>query len=267
MNIKHLNEMIEHIEKNLTEEIDFKDLAKMIGVSEYNLQRIFMFLTNMSLVEYIRKRKLSRAYEDLKIKGAKVIDVALNYGYNSQISFARAFKNMFGISPSECKKSNKEFVMFPIIRFNNNNEVCEELSYEIKKVDCITLYGKNVFANTLDDLLYKIRELYAELEKSGLYQQFNSSGLYGVSFYDNGHGYFVGSTKQVADLKEFVIPKGEYVVFDCKSREQKDIVKTEKLIYTQWLNSTNYKIDDNFNFELYEKDKCYLYMLLKGKQN
>ena len=57
------------------------------------------------------------------------------------------------------------------------------------------------------------------------------------------------------------------MIFSANSREQKDIVKTEKMIYTQWLHSTNYNIDDEFNFELYTSDNCYLYMLKKDKQN
>ena len=39
------------------------------------------------------------------------------------------------------------------------------------------------------------------------------------------------------------------------------------MIYTQWLQSTNYDINDEFNFELYTRDNCYLYMLIKDKQN
>lgn len=43
MNYDLLNNMIDYIEENLTEDIKYKDLAKIVGVSEYSLQRIFMF--------------------------------------------------------------------------------------------------------------------------------------------------------------------------------------------------------------------------------
>ena len=49
MNFEYLNQMVKYIEENLTENIEYKKLAQIVGVSEYNLQRIFMFLTNMSL--------------------------------------------------------------------------------------------------------------------------------------------------------------------------------------------------------------------------
>lgn len=268
MNFEYLNEMIKYMEENLTDNIEYKQLAKIVGVSEYNLQRIFMFLTNISLAEYIRKRRLSSAFEELKTTDIKIVDLAVKYRYDSQISFARAFKNMFGITPSECKTSNVEYKQFPIIKFNNTNEVCEELNYEIKKIEETKLYCVETSAITHEDLLYNIRKLYSDIENNNLYDKFNLNGMYGISLCkDNKYVYYVGSTEQYKNTKEFIIPSGKYVVFSCDTREQKDIVKTEKMAYTQWLYSTNYNIDDEFNFELYTKDNCYLYMLIKDKQN
>ena len=268
MNFEYLNQMVKYIEENLTENIEYKKLAQIVGVSEYNLQRIFMFLTNMSLTEYIRKRRLSKAFEELKTTDIKVIDLAVKYKYDSAISFTRAFKNMFGITPSKCKESDIEYKQYPIIKFNNNNDVCHELNYEIKRIDEIKLYCVETSATTHEDLLYNIRKLYADIEKNGLYQEFNKDGMYGISVCNkNGYLYYVGSKEKYDNTKEFIIPAGRYVIFNASSREQKDIVKTEKMIYTQWLQSTNYNIDDEFNFELYTSDNCYLYMLITDKQN
>lgn len=112
MNYNLLNDMINYIEDNLTEKIDYKKLAKIVGVLEYALQRIFIFMTNISISEYIRKRRLSNAFEELKMNDIKIIDVAIKYGYESSISFSRAFKQNFGITPSECKKCKKTINYF-----------------------------------------------------------------------------------------------------------------------------------------------------------
>lgn len=268
MNFEYLNQMIKYIEDNLTENIEYKELSKIVGVSEYNLQRIFTFLTNISLAEYIRKRRLSKAFEELKTSDIKIVDLAVKYQYDSQISFTRAFKNMFGITPSECKLSNMEYKQFPIIKFNNSNDICEKLNYEIKEIDEIKLYCVETSAITHEDLLYNIRKLYSDIEGNGLYDKFNKDGMYGISICKkDGYLYYIGSKEKYNNTKEFVIPAGKYVIFSVNSREQKDIVKTEKIIYTQWLHSTNYNIDDEFYFELYISDNCYLYMLIKDKQN
>ena len=268
MNFEYLNQMVKYIEENLTENIEYKELSKIVGVSEYNLQRIFTFLTNISLAEYIRKRRLSKAFEELKTTNIKIVDLAVKYQYDSQISFSRAFKNMFGITPSECKLSNIEYKQFPIIKFNNNNDICEELNYEIREINEIKLYCVETSAITHEDLLYNIRKLYSDIEENGVYEKFNRDGMYGISICKkDGYLYYVGSKEKYNNTKEFIIPAGKYVIFSVNSREQKDIVKTEKMIYTQWLHSTNYNIDDEFNFELYIGDNCYLYMLIKDKQN
>lgn len=92
MNIDNLNQMIEYIDLNLTEKIDYNQLAKIVGLSTQQFQRIFNYLTDMSVSEYIRKRRLSMAYEDLKNTNLRVIDIAYKYQYESDIAFIRAFK-------------------------------------------------------------------------------------------------------------------------------------------------------------------------------
>lgn len=268
MNFEYLNKMIKYIEDNLTENIEYKKLAQIVGTSEYTLQRIFIFLTNMSLSEYIRKRRLSRAFEELKIADIKIIDLAIKYKYDSQISFARAFKAMFGMTPSECKINNNEYKQFPIITFSNNNNTYEELNYEIKDINEVKLYCVETSAKTQEDLLYNIRKLYSDIENNGLYRKFSENGMYGISICkEDKYIYYVGSNKKYDNTIEFIIPAGKYAIFSVNSREQKDIVKKEEMIYTQWLQSTNYDIDHEFNFELYTKDNCYLYIKIKDKQN
>ena len=52
---KELNKLIEEIENNLKNEIDYQQLAKILGTSTYTMQRIFTFLTGSTITEYIRK--------------------------------------------------------------------------------------------------------------------------------------------------------------------------------------------------------------------
>ena len=119
-NINRLNALINYIEDNLDNPIEYKNLAKILCVNEYTLHRIFYFVANISLAEYIRKRRLSKAFEELKTTNIKVIDLALKYQYDSSTSFSRAFKSMFGITPSQCKDDKMQYKQFPIIKFNNN---------------------------------------------------------------------------------------------------------------------------------------------------
>ena len=106
MNIyKSLNEIVEYIEKHLEEKIEYKALANILGVNEYTMQTIFNLLSNVTLSEYIRKRRLSNAGIDIYKTEAKIIDIAIKYQYENVTSFSRAFEKFHGIKPSEVRKN------------------------------------------------------------------------------------------------------------------------------------------------------------------
>ena len=79
MNYELLNNIIEYIEQNLTEKINYKKIAKKFGLNDFIMQRVFSIITGISIFEYVRKRRLSLAYEELKLTDKKIIDIALKY--------------------------------------------------------------------------------------------------------------------------------------------------------------------------------------------
>ena len=108
MNIyKNLNEITKYIDDNLEEEISYEKLSKILGVNVYTMQRLFSMITDISLAEYIRKRRLSNAGYDLYKGNLKVIDVAVKYKYDNATSFSRAFERFHGIKPSLVNKHTK----------------------------------------------------------------------------------------------------------------------------------------------------------------
>src|SRR5262245_53279695 len=99
--LKELNEAMQYIEANLDSEIDFQQVARLAGCSEYHFRRMFSFLSGMPLGEYIRHRRLSQAALELRGSTVRVIDVAVKYGYDSPDAFTRAFQDLHGITPTE----------------------------------------------------------------------------------------------------------------------------------------------------------------------
>ena len=115
--VVRLNAVIDYVEKHITEELDLNQLAAIACCSLYDFQRMFAFVAEISIAEYIRKRRLALAGFDLRQNDVKVIDIALKYCYDSPVSFARAFQAFHGITPSEAKKSNLPLRMFSRIVF------------------------------------------------------------------------------------------------------------------------------------------------------
>lgn len=99
--------VINYIEANLTEELSYSTLAALVAVSESDLQRSFKTITGMTISEYIRNRRLTNAALDLKQSDDSVLQIGLNYGYQTAESFNRAFKQFHGCTPTEVRNSQK----------------------------------------------------------------------------------------------------------------------------------------------------------------
>lgn len=91
--------VLEEIDRRITETICAEDLARTAGYSLYHFCRIFMNLTGMPVKGYILRRKLEFALYDL-MRGEKILDVAMCYGFETHVGFTKAFKKRFGCPPS-----------------------------------------------------------------------------------------------------------------------------------------------------------------------
>ncbi|MEY8325068.1 AraC family transcriptional regulator [Lachnospiraceae bacterium 54-11] len=111
-----LNLSIAYIEDNLFEAIDFERAARIAGMSKSTYQRFFLLIANMTLDEYIRKRKLQYAVRELIDTEYKVIDIAMKCGYNSATAFSRAVHSFTGNTPSKIRKEGSS-VCFPKLNF------------------------------------------------------------------------------------------------------------------------------------------------------
>lgn len=261
MDFENLNQMILYIENHLTTKIDYSVLCKIVGVSQYNLQRIFLFITGTSLSEYIRKRRLSKSLEELKSTNIKVVNLAVKYQYDSSISFIRAFKKLFGQTPIQCRKDKKNYTIFPMISLVNHSDLCKQIDYQEKYIESFKVYCMGVSSYDDHELCIKISHLYDRIQNNGIWDLFNQYGMYGVSIsHDQYTCYYVGSKRKQDHLEEIIIPQGYYYIFQVGSRKQDNILKTEKMIYHQWNHSASTELDENLIFELYTKDNCYLYV-------
>lgn len=111
-----IQKVIDYIENNLTEELSYNAIAAMMAVSEADLQRSFKMITGLTMSEYIRYRRLTKAAIDLKRNGSNVLDIALTYGYQTAESFSKAFKQYHRCTPIEAKNTNQVISYFnPIV--------------------------------------------------------------------------------------------------------------------------------------------------------
>lgn len=107
-----LRKSIAFIESHLLDDITAEDVAKEVNVSSFYLQKGFKTITNYSISEYIKNRRLYLAALELISKPNKVIDLAYKYGYETPESFSKAFSRFHGISPSRIKGDSRNIKLF-----------------------------------------------------------------------------------------------------------------------------------------------------------
>lgn len=98
--IQGLQRAIDYVEANLAGEIDMEEAAKQAYASPFHFRRVFGILCGYSLGDYIRMRRLSLAGEELAGGGARVIDVALKYGYDTPESFPEPLPDSTALPPA-----------------------------------------------------------------------------------------------------------------------------------------------------------------------
>lgn len=91
-------------------------LAGKLGYSEFYVSRKFREISGMRLRDYLRYRKLAFSLKDIRDTQTGILDIALKYGFSSHEAFSRAFKEAYGITPSEYRKNPIPVVLRTIIK-------------------------------------------------------------------------------------------------------------------------------------------------------
>jgi AraC family transcriptional regulator len=95
-----IQQSIDYIEDNLQEEIALADCAETAGYSLFHYCRLFRTLTGISVMDYLRKRRLAQASIELVETRKSITTICFDYGFNSHENFVRAFKREFYVTPS-----------------------------------------------------------------------------------------------------------------------------------------------------------------------
>lgn len=113
--IKQIQTMIDEIDERIAahddEALTLKALAARLGYSEYYTTRKFREVTGMQLRDYMSARRLAFALKQVRDGASSFTDIALDHGYSSPEAFSRAFKNAYGVSPSEYRRSPSPVVL------------------------------------------------------------------------------------------------------------------------------------------------------------
>ena len=274
-----LQSVLDTIDCRVRENIRVDDLARAANYSTYHFCRVFAALTGTPVMSYVTRRKLEYAQYDLS-QGKKIIDVAMDYGFDTHAGFTKAFKKCFGFPPSlyrlRIMPKLPERATFKSVRAKYGGIT---MQVQIKEIRPFTVVGVvsghslpsvkksadipaywNTIAFDYGKHLSRLYDAFSPAkhgeyafcfdvdEKTGEFMY-----LMGVSFDSNAD-----LTKIESDMRKVDMPGGLYAVFTTPkaSDEQypQSIADTWEGILTNWLPGSQYEYDDaRLDFEAYDE--------------
>lgn len=282
--IARLNEIMDYIEEHLTEEISTDAIARIAGCSTYNFQRMFSYLADVPLAEYIRNRRLTMAAFEILNGRERIIDVALRSGYESQEAFSRAFRNFHGVLPSAVRNGVVSLKSCPKLSFQVTVKGEYHMNYQIKQYPAFSIAGV-AFPMPTAEVFQRVPVIWERSWKDGTIPRLNQQLLTKCSHQPAGFvgiaaggdwgkaqemEYWIGVTNFVdgsasprvpapEGMKELAFPAATWVVFQAEGELPESVQNIHKHFYSEWLVNSGYQLADLPVIESYQLDE-------KGKE-
>ncbi|VBB06737.1 Hypothetical protein LUCI_1973 [Lucifera butyrica] len=261
-------ECIRYVEDNLYEKISLDDVAGYCGISKYYLHRMFKSLTGEPLMDYVQSRKLSSSLGELKDTNKRIIDIAMDYGFDYEQSYIRAFRKKFGVTPLKVRSEPVSLNIQEKINVDEilsvSNSVVYKPSFMFKQRFFLTGVKHKIMSKSGD----KVANLYGRdffyNHKQRIPNPVDSRVYFGYTDWsdnENGCIYYMPSI-QVQDLNHIPagmegisIPAHKYVVFRFVGFFRPDDINGRQVgrllvhMYSKWIFKSGYKFADTFRFE------------------
>lgn len=219
-----MNKAVEYIEDNIIEKLDIEKVAKIALSSPFHFQRMYHVITGVTIAEYVRRRRLTLAAQDI-ISGEKIINVAYKYGYETPEAFTKAFRRMYGMSPSAAREPEANLKAYPKLSFHISIKGDKDMNYKIVEKESFRVVGKQTRITMVDgENFEQVPEFWNNCMKDGSYNWICSKvgklGVLGIckDFGKDEFNYMIG----VEEIKDS-IPKG-YLLNGCHLRDMSMLV-------------------------------------------
>ncbi|MEN6357589.1 MAG: AraC family transcriptional regulator [Armatimonadota bacterium] len=263
---KWVYDAIVHIEANLGEAINLSQVAEQAGYSVFHFSRIFQGVTGETVMDYVRKRRLTEAARALVQTDRRILDIALDWQYDSHEAFTRAFKRACGLTPVEYRSRGifiplREALSLADIEPLGMKGAAMEtriINLPAMRVVGLGYIGKNENAEISSmwgDFIPRIHEIQGKIQPGVML------GVCGDSHEDGSFryvaGYEVDDDAPVPDgMTIFDVPAATYAVVTQHgelSDEKSGLGAALNFVYREWLPTSGYQRADTPDLEWYDE--------------
>ncbi|HEX2948445.1 MAG TPA: AraC family transcriptional regulator [Armatimonadota bacterium] len=258
-----LQTAVTYIEEHLAEDIIPGDIAEQAGYSLFHFCRIFQGIAGESVMEYVRNRRLTKAACALVRSNRRILDIALDYAYESQAAFTRSFKRAYGVTPGRYRRQGKYMPLrVPLILASPGSQG-ESMEPTIVNLDAFIVVGLEYVGKNENGEIPALWDQYnarcGEVRHKTVPEAY--LGVCGEMRSDGSYSYTAGARVTTAadvpvGMVAKVVPAAKYAVFTHRGPlfgVEKDLQSTYQYIYGEWLPKSEYDRADTPDFELYDE--------------
>lgn len=262
--VESLQQAIDYMEEHIQESMTIEQIAKQANSSVFHFQRTFAILTDCSVGEYLRRRRLTLAAQELSDTDQKIIDIAYKYGYDTPEAFSKAFRRQHGVTPSEARKNLGELQSFNRLAIQVHLKGADPMKYRIVERESFQVIGvKREFSLQNEENLKGIPKMWQEVNADGTSNaiaELNDGeikGLLGVcaNYQDSQTmDYWIAAEsgeKPPERFKELEIPASKWGVFEVRGAMPNAMPKVWKQIFSEWFPSNQYENAGTAELEVY----------------
>lgn len=273
--MESLQGAISYMEAHLLEEVSIEETAKAVHISPFYLQKGFSLVTGCTMGEYIRCRRLYCAALEALQGRAKVVELALKYGYETPESFTKAFTRFHGVTPQQLKEHSEKIRVFLPLSLSISVKGGKQMDVTVEKMKGFQVIGIEKsfaydrgyreiplfweeFANKYFKSLCGGKQPENELEQA---VTDNCIGEFGVCLDDGGEGcfrYLIAGTyrggKVPEGMKVVTFPETDWAKFRCLGPLPGALQSVNTHIFKEWLpGNPVYEIAMGANIEWYSR--------------
>lgn len=265
--IESLQKAIDYMEDNILEHISIESVAKQANSSVFHFQRTFAILTGVSVGEYLRRRRLTLAAQELSNTDNKIIDVSFKYGYETPEAFSKAFRRQHSVTPSEVRNKIGKLISYNRLSIQVNLKGDEPMRYNIVEKERFEVVGvKREFSLVNEENLKGIPKMWDEIHEDGtneLLFKINNGEIKGIlgvcvdiredqSMQEMDYWIatdYQGETPE--GLVKLEIPASKWGVFEVHGPMPDSMPKVWKQIVSEWFPSNDYEHAGTPELEVY----------------
>lgn len=266
MNDREFEALLSYIDEHIEEPFRLNEIAGRFGYSSYHFSKLFAYRMDQPPMEYVRSRKLQHAIVPL-LRGERVLDIALRFGFESHEGFTRAFKREYSMPPQSFRGVYRGAYRVPPRRsFHSDKGSWIRMQVRIEKRPTKTIVAYRLHTEPGSA---EIARFWQEVMQDDRWQRLFSKAAgdnYGICLVGGdipeGHMDYLlgfdydGSSPLDEDMELFNLEAAEYAVFPAPISEDKPMSMAIKeawsYAYTQWLPQSEYVYAEGCpDFELY----------------